>query len=344
MKIILYKITFCAVLLFCSGAYAQVIQKGHVTLMSSGNASVGGVQITAFGASPADSDTGGYFSLVFPSALAGDPVLNLKAYKKGYEVVNAEKLKGWNLSPDIPVKIVMGKCSHLDSLRKVYYNIGESYSQKRYNEAVIRLNSLKAENAISHNMYIHKVDSLNREMESYRLKLEHYSRRFACIDRDNILENEKCALELLDKGDIEGAIKVYEDMDLTEWLQRRVLVMNDNREDFEAILPVLANNFRLLSKKGDLVACDSIANLILSGTGKVEYRIVVAEHYFSTGNSAKAKEIYNNAINDCTGSDQLRIVEESYCNVQDPIVQDDPILGRINERKKFFKLKESFLR
>ena len=114
--------------------YSQVIQKGRVVLMSSGKTQVGGVQIMAIGASPTDSDKEGNFELNFPEALPGDPLMNLKIHKKGYEIVNADKISNWNLTDDHMLNIVVGITNQLDSLRRIYYNLGQSNFHKKYEE------------------------------------------------------------------------------------------------------------------------------------------------------------------------------------------------------------------
>lgn len=63
-------------------------------------------------------------------SLPGDPLLLDGVYKKGFEMVNREKVDNWNLSSDAVLKIVLGRTEMIDALRKKYYQIGVSASER----------------------------------------------------------------------------------------------------------------------------------------------------------------------------------------------------------------------
>lgn len=332
--------------------YSQVIQKGRVVLMSSGKTQVGGVQIMAIGASPTDSDKEGNFELNFPEALPGDPLMNLKIHKKGYEIVNADKLSNWNLTDDHMLNIVVGITNQLDSLRRIYYNLGQSNFHKKYLVAIKQLELLKKEGQNNQVLYRSKLDSLNNELSTYQKKLETYSYRFARIDRDNILEHEKHAIKLLDDGDIEGAIKIYEDMELENLLLNKLTIKNENQEDLALLIPLILNKFLLHSKNKDLVACDSLQKIILDGANNIESKITVVKHYVSIGNKEMTQKIFNRLLNECSSLNDVLLLERYYTELvlqqkkdsKGKAINEEPILNRINDRKDFFSIQEKYLK
>ena len=131
-------ICLCGGMLF-PFAEAQVVQRGVVLEMNSGNRPLAGVEIRATGAAPSDSDQEGQFVLSFVSSLPGDPLLLDGVYKKGFEMVNREKVDNWNLSSDAVLKIVLGRTEMIDALRKKYYQIGVSASEREYHAALVEL-------------------------------------------------------------------------------------------------------------------------------------------------------------------------------------------------------------
>ena len=113
-------ICLCGGMLF-PFADAQVVQRGEVLEMNSGNRPLAGVEIRATGAAPSDSDQEGQVVLSFVSSLPGDPLLLDGVYKKGFEMVNREKVDNWNLSSDAVLKIVLGRTEMIDAMRKIFF-------------------------------------------------------------------------------------------------------------------------------------------------------------------------------------------------------------------------------
>lgn len=337
---------------FCTKAYSQVEQKGRVRLMSSGKTQVGGVQIMAIGATPTDSDAEGLFRLYFPNALPGDPLTSLTIYKKGYEIINADKISDWNLTDERTLDIVVGIKSHLDSLRRVYYNIGYSNYQKKYLAAIQQIQKLNEAEDKNRMLHTAKIDSLQKEMAEYQRKLEVYAFRFARINRDDILEHEKQAIALLDIGDIEGAIKLYEDMKLEESIEVRTTIMNENREDLKLMVPQLVNIFNLHSKKGNLAACDSLQKIILDATDCVQQRIPILEHYALADNMEVYLKILNRLLSECTCLDDVLLLELNYqkffinknTSPEGKSQKDDSMKQRIINRKEFFNIKDKLVK
>lgn len=332
-------VAFVSLLLSAVPAKAQLTQKGRVTEMSSGGKAVAGCEVLATGAIPADSDNDGRFRLEFPEALPGDPIFGISVYKKGYTVVNIDKLKNWNLTQTAELHIVVGKTEEIERLRKKYYDIGMSESEKKYRALLSELMQVKEKMSISEQEYRHKVDSIKSEIEKATQKIAEFSRKFSCIDRDALSSQEKVAMEFLDVGEVAKAIEVYENMNLEGELDRLTTNRDLARQDTDILLPSLIHNFRLLQEAGDTARCDSLAAVISEAAVKIEDQLIPAQWYMISGNTEKARETFAILINGCMSLEDIQLIEQSFFNCCRPGEDHQFIIDRINSKKRFLTKK-----
>lgn len=209
------KLLIIAATLSVVGSNAQTSQKGCVNIFNSGNTPLQGVQVMAYGASPTDTDNQGKFLLTFPSMSVGNAISIPQIYKTGYELVNNASTE-WILSDKREMKFVMAPEGTLDEAKAKYYKIGsENYSAK-YSLAVAELNRRYHASEIDADTRKMELDSLNVELSAYMSKLDEYSSKLARINPDDLDAIEKRALDLLNKGDIDAALMVYDDARLVE--------------------------------------------------------------------------------------------------------------------------------
>ena len=120
---------FLVLSIFLTGfqcVWAQTTQKGIVVEMSSNNKPVAGAEIKVAGASPTDSDQEGRFILNFTASLPGDPLMINDIYKKGFKIVNYEKVANWNISSASELKIVLGRTEVISALKYMRLNLPAS--------------------------------------------------------------------------------------------------------------------------------------------------------------------------------------------------------------------------
>ena len=325
-------------LCFTHGLSAQTIQKGRITEMSSGASPVAGCAITAAGAAPTDSDGNGSFRMVFASSFPGDPLLGLSVHKKGYVVVNDDKLRSWNISESSDLHIVLGKKEIIDSLKRKYYDIGMTNSERKFIKAMDQLADLKAQQRISEAEYTRKVDSLSAELRNFERKLDTYARKFAKIDRDALDDMESLALEYIDMGDLEEAIKVYESMELGAKLTSRTTVRDETRQDLDALLPSLVNNYRLFKSQNNIAGCDSLATLIGKAAVKMDHKVILPQWLAAKGETGKATGAFAQLVAECMSAEDLAIIEQS---IAEAGINDASLSERIDKRRRFFQLKEN---
>jgi hypothetical protein len=205
-------------------AFAQTAQKGKVVLQNSGREALSGVQITAYGAQPADTDNEGIFKLNFTKSGPGDMIPLKNAYKKGYELVNRSELDKWILSEEKEMAVVMCPAGSLIQAREKYYDIGNSAYMKRYEQALEEIESQKESQRLNEQEYDDRLEIAYNELSSALDRLRDYSEVFAKINKDDLSELEGRAFQLLEAGNLDGAILLYENEKLMDKLQQQIKI------------------------------------------------------------------------------------------------------------------------
>ena len=308
---------FLVLSIFLTGfqcVWAQTTQKGIVMEMSSNNKPVAGAEIKVAGASPTDSDQEGRFMLNFTASLPGDPVMINDIYKKGFKIVNYEKVANWN---------------------------------KEYRKTLAELEELKKQNALSAVEYDQKVDSMSKSMMEWQKRLEIYALKFACINRDELDAMEKQAMELLDHGDVHGAIRLYEEMKLDSAMTLKIAVRQEAKEDMKLLLPSLVNNFQLLKQADDKVACDSVAHLIYEMAADIKLKLTSVEWFFQRNDPSEVLDQYSLIVKDTQSMQEIELVENSLQQSLKEVKlkgelkkKAQLVFERIEDRKKWISIKE----
>ena len=331
--------------------WAQTTQKGIVMEMSSNNKPVAGAEIKVAGASPTDSDQEGRFILNFTASLPGDPLMINDIYKKGFKIVNYEKVANWNISSASELKIVLGRTEVINALRKKYYDIGESNSEKEYRKTLAELEELKKQNALSAVEYDQKVDSMSKSMMEWQKRLEIYALKFACINRDELDAMEKQAMELLDHGDVHGAIRLYEEMKLDSAMTLKIAVRQEAKEDMKLLLPSLVNNFQLLKQADDKVACDSVAHLIYEMATDIKLKLMSVEWFFQRNDPSEVLDQYSLIVKDTQSMQEIELAENSLQQSLKEVKlkgelkkKAQLVFERIEDRKKWIEAAEETAR
>lgn len=248
--------------------HAQVTQKGKVVEQNSGLKGIPQVTIMIIGAAPANSDNNGAFSITLPKGKEGGRVLVTDISKAGYEIVNYTEINEWNLSSHHSFNIVMCKRGALEQARRKYYKIGADVYRIRYQKKLEELQQSLQKAKLNKEIYEEKLSVANEELQQAMQKLEMFADKFARINRDELNELDKKAFELLDKGDIDDAIKVYEEARILEQFKEKMATRDSVRNYKETIRPILEKERNWLINEGgetNLHKADSI-NKILKET------------------------------------------------------------------------------
>lgn len=244
---------------------AQVIQKGKVVEQNSGLKGIPQVTIMVIGAAPTSSDNDGTFIITLPKGKEGGRALVTDISKTGYEIVNRTEINEWNLSSRHPFNIVMCKCEALEEARRKYYKLGTDVYRERYQKKIEELQQSLKEAKLNKEMYEEKLCIANEELQQAMERLEIFADKFARINRDELNELDRKAFGLLDKGDIEGAIKIYEEAQILEKFKKKMVTRDSIHNYKESIRPLLEKEKGWLINEGGEVnqhKADSINNIL----------------------------------------------------------------------------------
>lgn len=218
---------------------AQTFQKGKVVLQNSGYQPLPSVQVTAYGAQPTDTDNGGLFSLNFDKAAPGELAPLKEVYKKGYELVNKNETERWILSDTKEMLVVMCPIGSLREAREKYYNIGNSTYIKRYENTLSQIEKQKEDNLLVEKEYADKLEKAYDELINSQKRLLEYSDIFSRINKDDLSSVESKAFSLLEKGQLDEAIALYENEKLLERLQQQIEVKTVSITNINEMIPSL---------------------------------------------------------------------------------------------------------
>jgi hypothetical protein len=307
---------------------AQVSQKGIVYELSSGNKPITGVSIIVEGSSISTSDNNGQFLLVFKKKRGGEPVIIDQLYKNGFELVNKEDVQNWVFSPANVFTIVMCREGLLAESRRKFYKIGEDYYETEYNKSLKEFKRQMESNQISGQQYQISVNEANEQLKKKRMELDYYADKFSRINKDNLNDLDKQALQLLEAGKIEEAIKVYEDAKILEKFLMKLATRDTANYNIVAITPLLLNQLELLLQKGgmpehmkaDTILC-ALAN---SDTLNFNYVYKYASFLMQETQFAKAFYWYKTALIASTTEEQknqvLNDLRNLYSKIEDPVI------------------------
>jgi len=189
---------------------AETVQKGRVVLQNSKGKGLSGVQIIAPRAVPVQTGNKGEFTLVYTGVSAGGWAGISEVYKKGYEIVNADEVRNWVLSPKSELVIVMCPEGSLQQARERYYLSGASYYKMKYDETLSMLSKQKEQNQISADKYWEDIQNAGKELDRAMGQLNKMSERLSVINIDDLSKTEKKVWQLLDEEKFEEALDVFE--------------------------------------------------------------------------------------------------------------------------------------
>lgn len=228
-----------------SVSFAQPWLKGEVVLINSNNAPLPGVELVVENAVPTFSDANGKFRLELQKDSEGKIVLFQRISRKGYEVVNSKDIESWIASPELIYKIVMCKKGYLEESKMKYYNAGNLLYRKRYENAISELNKLIKTNEISQIQYIEKLKEAKNEYDQSKKLLNYYADKFARINRDELKGIDSLAMSCFDTGDIEGAIKIYENASMIEKFEKYIGDRTQVTDNMNTLLPSIISQIKL---------------------------------------------------------------------------------------------------
>ena len=238
-------------------ASSAVRQHGIALLQNSGRHPLPQVTVMVSGAAPATSDSHGQFSLHFATRNEGDAVRTVEIGKTGYELVNTREVELWNISETDTFTVVLCPRGSLNESRSLY--------QQKLEE----LDRALADRQIIEQQYREKIIEAGEQLQRALNRLEEFCDRFARINRDMLSELDRRALALLDAGDIDGAINVYEEAHILETFNEKRQLLDSIATQKSHVADKIREEIRLLEQSNSpqsIARRDSLLHLLETTT------------------------------------------------------------------------------
>lgn len=209
-------------------AYGQTVQHGKVFEYNetSEMTVLPGVEIRVYPAQSTVSDVAGEFQLEFLTLTPGQRIKVRRIEKNGYEIFNAEALEQWNLNPYSTFNIVMCRSDKFRELKDRLFANAEARYSRQYIDAQAYLQKLLQENNIQQQQFVDSLRRLDARYTTQLMNIENYIDRFARINLSESSASEQEVLRLVQSGEIDRAISVYDEIDAAGQL---ISALNERR-------------------------------------------------------------------------------------------------------------------
>lgn len=216
-----FYILFCIIVLSISGISAEVIENGFVKEYRGKDTKnpLPGVELMIVGAQSTVSDVNGKFCLRFATMKPGEKINYTEIYKEGYVIFNKDALDAWRISNNgKPFTLVMCRESEFRRLKKKFYGIIEKSYYDEFLKQKEQVDRLYRESM----QYQTKIQEIEREYETKMSNINAYVELFSRIDLNEMDSVEMQALNFMETGMIEDAIRTYEELQLSRQMNRQM--------------------------------------------------------------------------------------------------------------------------
>lgn len=202
------------------------------------------VEITILNAASTVSDEKGNFLLQFRTLKPGDKVNVRRIEKLGYEIFNKEALEQWYISRDnSPFTVVMCKSDRFKRIRDNYSRVSSESYERQLKKEEARLADERRKGKLKDSEYEAALKKLNDEYDQQLENLDNYIDHFARIDLSELSSTEAEIIELVQHGDIEKAIQLYEDQKLEDKYKEQVTVAEKTSKAIDTLTSIKAQSY-----------------------------------------------------------------------------------------------------
>ena len=228
-------VIFFMVLLGTCNMLAQsvFVQKG-ITFRYNGKnprTPLGGVYVkTATSPNGVVSDeNNGVFSLKLQNIKMGDRLGRATVSKKGLMVFNQQAVDEWSARKE-PLKLILCDANQFQKQKNNLISIGRNQAEKKYKKRLAELEKKNKAQQLTLDEYYAKLDSINRDRDNAEKHMEEYADMFARIDESEVDTLAQRAIELFNQGQLEEAIKLFEQGNYLEKLDDALKIKTQAEE------------------------------------------------------------------------------------------------------------------
>ena len=228
-------VIFFMVLLGTCNMLAQsvFVQKG-ITFRYNGKnprTPLGGVYVkTATSPNGVVSDeNNGFFFLKLQNIKMGDRLGRATVSKTGLMVFNQQAVDEWSARKE-PLKLILCDANQFQKQKNNLISIGRNQAEKKYKKRLAELEKKNKAQQLTLDEYYAKLDSINRDRDNAEKHMEEYADMFARIDESEVDTLAQRAIELFNQGQLEEAIKLFEQGNYLEKLDDALKIKTQAEE------------------------------------------------------------------------------------------------------------------
>ncbi len=181
---------------------------------------LGGVQVEVRDAQSATSANNGTVTLHFATLKPGDRVTVRRITKPGYEIFNKAAIDQWTITRGATSEIVLVQSSYFAQLKGNLTQSSTDNYKKKYEQAKAELAQLQKAGKLKEEEYRRQLNDLEDQYDNALKNLDNYIDQFARIDLSEVSAEEQRILEMVEQGQIDEAVKAYEELDISGKLRQ----------------------------------------------------------------------------------------------------------------------------
>ena len=175
------------------------------------------------------NENNGVFFLKLQNIKMGDRLGRATVSKKGLMVFNQQAVDEWSARKE-PLKLILCDANQFQKQKNNLISIGRNQAEKKYKKRLAELEKKNKAQQLTLDEYYAKLDSINRDRDNAEKHMDEYADMFARIDESEVDTLAQRAIELFNQGQLEEAIKLFEQGNYLEKLDDALKIKTQAEE------------------------------------------------------------------------------------------------------------------
>ena len=144
-------------------------------------------------------------------------------------IFNQKEVDEWSARKE-PLKLILCDANQFQKQKNNFISIGINQAEKKYKKRLAELEKKNKAQQLTLDEYYAKLDSINRDRDNAEKHMEEYADMFARIDESEVDTLAQRAIELFNQGQLEEAIKLFEQGNYLEKLDDALKIKTQAEE------------------------------------------------------------------------------------------------------------------
>ena len=175
------------------------------------------------------NENNGVFFLKLQNVKMGDRLGRATVSKTGLMIFNQQAVDEWSARKE-PLKLILCDANQFQKQKNNLISIGRNQAEKKYKKRLAELEKKNKAQQLTLDEYYAKLDSINRDRDNAEKHMEEYADLFARIDESEVDTLAQRAIELFNQGQLEEAIKLFEQGNYLEKLDDALKIKTQAEE------------------------------------------------------------------------------------------------------------------